>query len=84
MDLKFHDLRHTFCTAVIRRGVSFQIAGEIVGHGSIYMTLRYSHVAPEQKKHAVEQAALYLDGEKPDRVHELRSTTTETTTPDVS
>jgi len=53
-DFKFHDLRHTFASWLVMRGVNLKTVQELLGHKSFNMTLRYSHLAPEVKKQAVE------------------------------
>ena len=52
-DFKFHDLRHTFASHVIMRGGSMKDVQELLGHKSMSMTLRYSHLSQEHKKKAV-------------------------------
>lgn len=50
----WHKLRHTFATNVTREGVSIRTLQEILGHASIIMTQRYSHVDFGAKKHAIQ------------------------------
>jgi integrase len=51
--IRFHDLRHTCATVLLRRGIHPKIGSESLGHATVSMTLdRYSHVLP-----AMQQAA---------------------------
>jgi integrase len=52
-DFRFHDLRHTFASHVIMRGGSLKDVQELLGHKTMTMTLRYSHLSQEHKKKAV-------------------------------
>jgi integrase len=52
-DFRFHDLRHTFASQVIMRGGDLKDVQELLGHKSMSMTLRYSHLSQEHKKRAV-------------------------------
>lgn len=52
-DFKLHDLRHTFASNLVMAGVDLMTVKELLGHKTIEMTLRYSHLAPEHKMKAV-------------------------------
>jgi len=52
-DFRFHDLRHTFASQVIMRGGDLKDVQDPLGHKSMSMTLRYSHLSQEHKKKAV-------------------------------
>jgi integrase len=52
-DLRFHDLRHTFASHLVMNGVDLRAVQELLGHASINMTMRYSHLAPAHKTKAV-------------------------------
>lgn len=53
--IRFHDLRHTCATLLLRRGVHPKVVSELLGHSTIQMTLdRYSHVLPDMQQAATE------------------------------
>lgn len=58
-DLRFHDLRHTFATRLVERGVDLITVKEILGHSTVRITERYTHSNQERKKKAVEVLAGY-------------------------
>jgi integrase len=53
--VRFHDLRHTCATLLLRRGVHPKVVSELLGHSTVTMTLdRYSHVLPDMQQAAME------------------------------
>lgn len=45
---RFHDLRHTCATLLLRQGVHVKFVQELLGHGDVSLTLNtYSHVLPD-------------------------------------
>ncbi|MGB6681828.1 MAG: tyrosine-type recombinase/integrase [Candidatus Bathyarchaeia archaeon] len=52
--LRFHDLRHSFASRLIERGVDLITVKELLGHSSVKITERYTHSCGEQKERAVE------------------------------
>jgi integrase len=47
-DFRWHDLRHTAASYLTMEGVSAIEVARILGHKTLAMTLRYSHLAPER------------------------------------
>ena len=52
-DLTFHDLRHVFASRLIMNGVDLPTVKELLGHKTIAMTLRYTHLTSDHKRLAV-------------------------------
>ena len=48
----FHSLRHTAASFLIQSGVDLYTVKEILAHGSIALTERYSHLANDALKEA--------------------------------
>jgi integrase len=64
LDFHFHDLRHTIASQLIMAGVDIATVKELLGHKSLFMTMRYAHLAPAHKVKAVDMLDSKLtDGE---------------------
>ncbi len=53
-----HALRHTFASHFIQKGGNILTLQKILGHSSLAMTMRYSHLAPEHLAEAVRLSPL--------------------------
>jgi site-specific recombinase XerD len=54
-DLHWHDLHHTFASRLVMAGVNLRTVQELMGHKTITMTLRYSHLSPTHQREAVQR-----------------------------
>ena len=53
--IRFHDLRHTAATLMLRSGVHPKVVSERLGHATVSITLdTYSHVTPDMQREAAE------------------------------
>lgn len=52
-DFRFHDLRHTFASHLVMAGVDVKTVQELLGHASVVMTMKYSHLAPIHRQRAI-------------------------------
>jgi integrase len=52
-DFRFHDIRHTFASHLVMGGADITSVSKLLGHQTLTMTLRYSHLAPGHLTNAV-------------------------------
>jgi len=57
----FHSLRHTFASWLVQKGTPLYTVAKLMGHSTLEMTERYSHLAPD----TLQRAALSLEGVLP-------------------
>jgi integrase len=51
--LRWHDLRHTFCSRLAQAGVNLKVIQEAAGHKTIAMTVRYAHLESSTIRNAL-------------------------------
>ena len=62
--MRYHDLRHGAACLMAAQGVPPRVAMEILGHADITTTMnKYSHVAPEVQREAIETVGASLWGD---------------------
>jgi len=54
-DFTFHDLRRTFGTRLLKKGVDIVTISKLYGHSSVLVTQRYLHPEDTLSRHAVEK-----------------------------
>ena len=60
----FHTLRHTFASWLAIQGTPLYTIAKLMGHKSISMSERYSHLSPDHKKDAVNGLEAAFNGKK--------------------
>ena len=59
-DARLHDARHTAATLLLEQGVDIRVVQEILGHSTLAVTKRYTHVTSRLAKEAAERMARAL------------------------
>jgi integrase len=54
-DVRLHDLRHTFASIAAGAGLSLPLIGNLLGHTQAATTARYTHIAANPARDAVER-----------------------------
>ena len=53
--IRFHDLRHTFASHLVMKGVDLRAVAKLGGWRDIQMVMRYAHLAPAHLQAAVDR-----------------------------
>lgn len=56
-DFKFHDLRHTAASYLAMNGAGIREIADVLGHKTLAMVQRYSHLTEDHKSSIVERMA---------------------------
>lgn len=59
-EVRIHDLRHSFASFLVNAGCSLYEVQRILGHASVTMTQRYSHLSQHSLLRAVSNASAYV------------------------
>jgi site-specific recombinase XerD len=54
-NFRWHDLRDTFASRLVMKGVDLRTVQELLGHKTVTMTLRYSYLSPAHQLEAVQR-----------------------------
>jgi len=58
-DLRMHDLRHSFASAMVNSGMTLYDVKEILGHANIKTTQRYAHLSNHRLRKAAESVSQF-------------------------
>ena len=76
-DVRIHDLRHTFASHAVLRGIPLPVVSRLLGHKRPSMTLRYAHVGDRETEAAAERIgraiAQELEGQCADDMLHIRN-----------
>jgi integrase len=61
-NFRWHDLRHCAASYLVMAGIDMRTVAEILGHKTMQMTQRYTHLSPEHLKDAVAKMNLKIFG----------------------
>ncbi|MGB3480537.1 MAG: tyrosine-type recombinase/integrase [bacterium] len=60
-NFRFHDLHHTLASKLVMAGVDIRAVQELMGHKSIKMTMKYSHLSDVHLREAVKRLEVGTD-----------------------
>jgi integrase len=59
-DVRIHDLRHSFASFAVSKGMSLPMIGKLLGHTQVQTTARYAHIMAEPLKEAASNVTCEL------------------------
>jgi len=62
-NFRFHDLRHTFATRLLRRTGNIKLVSRLLGHTKVETTSRYAHVLDSDMAHALQGFCVLTNSE---------------------
>ena len=60
-DVRIHDLRHSFASALVNRGMTLYDVKELLGHANVVTTQRYAHLSKARLREAAQEAGRFYD-----------------------
>ena len=60
-DVRIHDLRHSFASALVNEGMTLYDVKELLGHANIATTQRYAHLSQQRLMEAASKADLHYN-----------------------
>jgi integrase len=64
-NFRFHDLRHTMATRMLRRTGNLKLVSKLLGHKDVETTARYAHVMMDDLRTALDDYSVFGGGPKP-------------------
>lgn len=62
IDLRFHDLRHSFASFLASSGHNLPLIGQMLGHSNASTTARYAHLLMDPQREAAERVGAIVAG----------------------
>ena len=59
-DMRIHDLRHSFASFAVSKGMSLAMIGKLLGHSQVQTTARYAHLMTEPLTQAASEVTTVL------------------------
>lgn len=66
-DFRFHDLRHTFATRLLRQTGNIKLVSRLLGHTTVETTSRYAHVLDGDLADALDDFSVLMNSERSTR-----------------
>jgi len=71
--IRFHDLRHTHATLLLKEGINVKVVSERLGHSSVSMTLNtYANVLPSMQKEAADKLDKFFCPKLPTNCQQIK------------